>query len=554
MPPDSHDDLELSRRRLMKGAGVAGGAAATGGAALSLDASPVEDADAIAPLAVAGVAVGAAATGYLAREVELRLTGEEATDKDAYNEATKEDALAEVESRAASMHAANDKVFTVMENRLSDSKNIAWARGKSKYIEERAASKDHATAKSNAVDEVESYYATIQTNLGKHHADVILKIDALLATLEAAGWTDAHALYNDPVIARVPDGSSGTASYEDGQYQLVDGDRSFTLADGSTYDLTYIRVTDPDQHVDLTIDSNEGADGSDGTSNFLEVQRATDGTYQTLYNCARAQGLWDQIISLNSTMESEIQTWADTLDSNRSQSEIADLPTEDPSLLASEYASETGHYGYAGADLAALGLSTTFSSSSLIYLEENDVTVTGQIYLTTDRKLDVGVTYNPDTITGAVYLAYQIEDSAEVTGSTSTATSTATATPTGTTTSTATAAPAATTTDTETKTAGLVRLEQDFTIVEAKAADGSTASSISFESANDQTSDVTLTQEQMQEIRDLRQQLEDAKRRAAFNDGGGGFDLSGLSIGGLSGSVVALILAGAGALWFADSS
>jgi hypothetical protein len=188
------------------------------------------------------------------------------------------------------------------------------------------------------------------------------------------------------------------------------------------------------------------------------------------------------------------------------------------SVMSTDYES-TGYFGYAAASAAALGIPSTSDYPMQVYLVEQDATVKAHLYSSTGpdgtsgSTWDTGTTYDPSTLPNPVYMAYE-HTQTDADGNTQ-------------------------------MVSDFVQLTGSFRIESAKDKDGNDVSSVSVESKNQQTYDVAQLEAELEELRKEYERQQDEAQTAA---GGGSFDWNSLSIGGLPGEAVALIVAGIGAL------
>ncbi|MDG7673783.1 hypothetical protein OK512_11020, partial [Streptococcus pneumoniae] len=222
-----------------------------------------------------------------------------------------------------------------------------------------------------------------------------------------------------------------------------------------------------------------------------------------------------------------------------SQYSAGDIPTEDivdPITAATELRTNYDGMQGASAHAAMLGIPTNAEQSVYMTLESDGVDVWADVF--TNKKItdgsgnevgfQKGTTYDPTTWDDPLYIAFEYSETTDADGNVLNSTQQDTY-------------------DGETTTteySDFVAVEQPFTITEITV-DGESQQSFKTTSRNTQTSDVSKLQEELDQIRQTQLELQEESQ-----SGGGGFDLSGLSLGGIPGEGVVLIAAGAAAYLF----
>ncbi|ELZ45643.1 hypothetical protein C464_12015 [Halorubrum coriense DSM 10284] len=226
-------------------------------------------------------------------------------------------------------------------------------------------------------------------------------------------------------------------------------------------------------------------------------------------------------------------TWVDGVASKYQSGEIATSDLISPNDLLGDSQTQDG-FSFAGASLASLGLKTSEFALE-VELLETGVTVEGAIYHNDDslNSLQRDVQYDPASdINGTVYLAYNVTDTdADLGGDTNTTNTTGT-------------------TGNVTEGGGaLVELKEPFIIRSITDGEGNSYNAANYESKNQQTysTEIADIQKELEQVSELRQELEKQRDAAALDDGGGGGGfLNGESpdIG-----VIAAVVGGAGVLY-----
>ena len=509
-----------SRRDLLK---IGGGATALGATGMAVPGpqNPTQRAEAIAPLVAAGAG---AVAGYLLFEVVDHFTGDSVnTDELQSLDATS--LHNQLYKDALSMAGSDDTVNTLIKNRLQDTQHVAWSKAKKAGVEQLNLGNPEADAQTAATDAVNTYYSTIQRNLLNHWQEQMNKWQDMETTANNHSNLSWGTVFNMS--------ASGTQwSPSVNSYPTV----NTTLLDGSTYNgITGIELKwynsgyDP-EYERYDILAVQGTNNNN-LETFAIVPPDTGDSASPLLGILSGgsnmfNNRWNEIQNQASSIKSEVSTYITELYSNFEPGEIDITNFLDPAQIAAEKATKTNGedlYGFAAAELAALGMHGNYNVKEEIYLVEDDRTVEGMLWFDDPSiTLKVGTEYDPSLIAGGVVLAY------EYTGTDKDGN--------------------------EVKKADLTELKQKFAVVSAvNTKTGEKINEISHEEYVQQTSDVNVTQEELQKIRDLEKQIE-KQRQEILNlqedtSDGGGIDLSALSLFGLTGEKVALGATGLVALF-----
>jgi hypothetical protein len=450
----------------------------------------------VAPIGV-GVAVGAgAAAGYLMREVQDYVTGSEVS-QGKYDGLEAQEKHTQIKQDATAMVASNDTVITTFQNLLTNSQNAAFSNAKFAAIEQLNLGNGASTAKSEAKNEVDAYYATQQKNILGHYSVQITSIVNMISGYDASKF-DANGVGFNSLNSASTDGKSKTLvdgnsySYNGLSFAFTDSGNGSDFTSGFGISTTY---TDPDQEGDI-----------------LYLKPYDTGSSTEIWDNKRWADIWSQISTMHSNVVGEIETWVDGVAPNYTSGDISLDQLVNASDLANKAPDEQG-FSYAGADLALLGIEGAEHNYEIELMESGQV-VQGTIYAKgRSDPLELGTVYSPDSIAGTVYLAYETTD------------------------------------DSGNTVSDLVGLEQNFQVLEGTDSEGNSVSEVTFSSKNQQTTDtdVQKVQEELQQLQDLQDKLE-KQQQQEVSSGGGGMSLDQFSIGGIPGAGVVAIVAG-GALW-----
>jgi hypothetical protein len=248
-------------------------------------------------------------------------------------------------------------------------------------------------------------------------------------------------------------------------------------------------------------------------------------------------------------MHSNADTFATNLYQNYSAGDLDPSEWLDPLTLASEFATDyesTGYHSYAAAEAALMGVPGDSDHNMRVTLSSAGITVTGSIWTDWEPEGEgnswvVGKTYDPSNTSKDVFLSYEYTGDSYIEGADQfTRDSSGNYVADGNVT--------ADNYDTydDVVQVGFQSIEEPFTIEEAtNTKTGEKVSEFALESKNAQTADVTLTQEQFNELLAYRTELRESEPSLGS---GGGFDFTQFGFGGIPGEGVVLGIAGVIAL------
>jgi hypothetical protein len=496
--------------------------------------------------------------------------------------------------KAVEMQSSDDRVYTLMENRLADSKNTAYSKAKIRIAEKLNDGAAKADVKSAARAVNDDYYATIQTNLVNHWNEQILKYKDATQTIKE------HSDLSNDGTAGVTVWYTDPQSVDSYTTPSTFGKESITLVDGSTIDARNIIVESSDAYkVRLNaVDSDGTSEAGLWVSDSAGFSGTKGDNYQRFITTAPHDGpvrrleIWNQIQTLRDEVSTNIGTLVDNVYDSYQSGDITTDDLIDGSTFASQLAAEeSDDSAYAMADLVALGVSTNLDGTGVVRLEDSQVTVEGIIGYTGETSFTVGTTYYPtdDTqsnyLSGDVFFAY---DGGSGEGTLATAdyrgnldggvfrllvapipNTTYEVLTVNDETATATASDFTETTDGSGNTVwdvdlsgqldepiadvssvglyaaegatsnGLVKITEPFTLKSYTNGDGSTVDSVNVESYNHQSSD-SLTAEEIGQLRDALEAYNERGQTDSTSGGGGGSSSSGF----LSGSWMGVPKAG----------
>lgn len=285
--------------------------------------------------------------------------------------------------------------LTAQENMNQDRVSVAVIKAKIVMVEEMNANASKSDVKNATTEAVRDYYATPERNL----------INQWNAWVASYGYSENVSAGTMQLKA-----SGGGELAWNGTTE-----KTYTLVNGSTMNVTKVSnddagTTTGPQNTDWKLQQIDPADDSVSDAVVINRTKALLNEYDS-----QAQQATDNI---NSTVEGVYSAYqAGEIDSS-------DLAAADPTTMGAEASTDlnsTGYYGYANAQLAALGLDgnntvshvveTTYVSESVndtgaVTTTSESVNITGGLYFTSDEigTLETGTTYDPANLTGTVYM------------------------------------------------------------------------------------------------------------------------------------------------------
>ena len=524
---NSGGNSRIGRRTFVKGLGVS----AAGAGALGLEGGPVGRSSAFV---VSGTALGigaAAVAGGLAGAYLTKKVGDYFTGDDIDVEALKDKQAAEkhtqITKTALSVKATDESLLQNMSNLLQNAENAAYGDAKVAAINELENGSSESVVNNAAVDAVDSFYSTQQTNLVEHYNLQIGKIKNIhnLILNEA----NLNMKLESKVYDTNTDTSFLSADTGNNTYTSLDS-KTVDLVDTTTRNINPLLMnvaTDPSNYgryyakrdttmsyakstfVDFsTVSASSSAFPS--TAERLEFAiRKPDSQVKTFLNMGRYASVWDTILNQYATVKSDIETWVTNVYPKYTQGDIDASQLVSPSDIANMAGEETDNgFARSSAELAALGVEGA-EHSYLIRLEKEGVEVNGTVYVDgkdTSTNLELGTTYSPSDFS-TVYLAF---------------------------------------TDPDTGESGTIVPEQDFTILEGVNPSGESVDEVTFKKNNQQTvsDDIQELSKELDELTKLQNEIEEQESEIVEQGtgGGGGF------LDGFGGSSNLGILAAGGAV------
>lgn len=440
----------MSRRRMMQATGAAGASAVALG---SPKYSPVQEAEAIGPLAVAGgVAlaggVAGAGVGWKLREI----TGDD--DIDEIEGATNDLIIQNVFEKARDRRSQNFSTFVDNSNIAQGIDHVAYSEGKIEFSHETADGASEADATAAAHAAVDEYEATVKSNLLKGWNETLRELQTTYHKFNGETFSDDEhdgiEEYNPNEIMAVLYISSGP-TYD----QIEDGDVDPETDEIETYQVGSLEVRDynlEEEEYDLPngeqipvlkniVETSSGnpmgypapydfdiLDEFKETFAFTRNSTVTESAYhdrdELLEEYATGANddndrnlnihiivhkwmeIFEEIEETFNDVRDGIDLWAsETYDAVQdgdldpvdllSERELAAMTTDDEDFAQS------------AADLMALNLSVDLEREAEVYLPEIGATLNGSIARTGEGTLETGV-IDPADDDETYYLTYDI--------------------------------------------------------------------------------------------------------------------------------------------------
>ncbi|WP_142861266.1 hypothetical protein [Salinigranum halophilum] len=444
------------------------------------DLSPTQEAEAIACGGVCiatgvGIAVGFGA-GYVA--TNYFSGNDEAATYNATADAT--ETHIDLSTHADSLRGASHTVNAIQSNQVNDgSQSVALAKAKATLIEEfqNGTSEQNATDAANAT--IDEYYATMEENVLQHKNDINRKAAHLDDQYRSQGSLGQHFLY-------VTQSSGGGHSYDTDSTNLATGE--MTLRNGETHNVTSVILYTGNSPDHLLFDWTGEASNFDVN---VEKTTAVNGRklkYEgydgdgVLFNMENTSQVFSDIDTNANQAQASISVLATDMYANSNSSDFNLTDYVDPTTLYQEMSTDyntTGYAGYGAAQAALMGYNTTLNHSFVI--NENGTLHNGTLFTSwepakTNGTFETGVEYDPANASVPVFVAKNDE---------------------------------------------MVTLQEPFTITEmVNVRTGESVNNTTLENYNRQTTDnVTLTQEQLDQLLSISQEVDDAQVAAAGGSG-----------------------------------
>lgn len=492
--PDLEDQgsFSVNRRGFMR---IGAGTAVAAGTATHPAFSPVGRARAALPLVPIGAAVGGAALGYLVNEGVDYIMGD---DRD-YSNYTGADALrTQIYTGTVNIASSVERVVTSLQNNVEYADNILLPKGKAAAVEAMNGGYGSSEQNDMMAEAIDEAAAAMQENIYTDWNEQVKQ----LAHMDLQLHAHSDASIGD--VLNLDGDGFGIIDRYNTEPTMDDclREESIELFDGRTLQVKYANRRTSSGH-----ESKEWGIGRDPvvTASDPESTEVIDVLDPSMYD-----DLLTDLQNARDRVNANLATFISDLNEAYEPGEIPMDDVVDPMTAYLEMSTdyeETGHYGYAAASAAVLGIPSSVGRNIWIHLEESDVEVQADLYTKHEPEggYETGVTYNPDAWAEPVYISYHGVFEDPETGEVSEETD-------------------------------FVQIEQEFQITEMTDKDGNEVDSTGLESKNVQTADIEALQEELEQLRELQLEMQE---EAQEPEGGSGFDWSSFEVAGLAGEVVA---------------
>lgn len=327
-----------------------------------------------------------------------------------------------------SLEASGDQHRTAVENHLQDTRGAAATEAKIAVIESLNNNSTRTEAKQAARDAVHDYYSVIETNV---LADYESKVDYAQYVSDAerielgqnTGWVYINASY--PTTAY-------TWHYNNTNYDdqiLRDNDtviENYTLLNGTVVDVTAFPLqwidsggttASPDylypKSPDITYGAAAEGDKFYYSPPFVKVTGPSGGESQLIYFNNYSYTL-DDIDAQSTYFDNNIDVYVDGIYDyyNAGQLDASDVlnPTDLMTRAATGY-NDTGSYSFAAIELASLGYAGDLNTSHTVTVVATNTSYDGTLFYANDpatgASFTTGETVDPANYTGSFVFAWQ---------------------------------------------------------------------------------------------------------------------------------------------------
>jgi len=375
----------MTRRDLLRRSAV--GAATLAGVstgAIRLDHGPVQNSQAIAPVAVAGGVGASMAAGWLLREGEI--IGSDDPPEGLTGDAARRQAA----DTARARYSTNASSIVDYQTITDGMEHTAWEAAKNTAIEKLNEQLTQDEVEDAAVDAAAEYIVNAQKRFFRSWDESVQE------------WKNLFYMLQDHPDASVSD--VFRESYDSSNYVIdAGGTTTITLVDGTEMEIEEMKMDEDDFNYDPNY-----WDPSLGTTDT--TSEAVTCTYFDENFNYLSRNPWgevhEEIESLYSQIQDEIVTYVDNI---YGEVQAGDIDTEE--LLTSRdwanMTSEDESTPNAIADLQALNVGVDLEREAKIHLPDVDATLWGQLGASADAELQVGMV-DPSQQDGSIYLTYDV--------------------------------------------------------------------------------------------------------------------------------------------------
>lgn len=466
-------------------------------------ASPVGEADAI-------VCGGACLAGGVIIGAGLGVAAAEALDSSdgtAYTRADKQETMEEVEVHSDTLRRDQDVFVTTMNNQVLDgSRTVAWTKVKNQTVYGLNNNQTKAQAKANATAAAQDHYSATVMNINQQWMHQAQKASYLRDV-----WRNHQDLSQNPFV----NGNGNDIAWDtvNGSLTLPNGStvptKSITLKQGGTTNVLVSpfpndKVSHPNSTLSLASPT--------GSESNVKLRSTTYTDSSLVLDTYDYKLLITDTYDASTQMTSNAELHVDNTYASYNSGDLSISEYMDGATLAKQFSTDydsTGFNAYAAGSLAVMGVDGNLNHSMQVTINGSE-TVNGTLFADwkpskTNGSFKTGTTYDPANTSSPVWIA----------------------------------------------TSGNLRIVEEPFVINSmtNTRTGNATNQTTTQSYNKQTADVTLTQEQLQNLIDIREEINDREASAAGGSGGwglGGFD------GPTGIALIALIAAFVGAIVLKD--
>lgn len=378
----------VSRRNLMRGIGAT--AAGAAGVRYAPDRmNPVGEADAIAPIVLYGAAAAAGVVaGWLVRNHDPLAADTPSTGLSA-------SALSDhVYQTADTRKSTNASTFVDNRNIINSGlSNTLYSEGKLAAIDALNNGKTEAEVETAALNAMEAYMTTIETNFLKSWNEATAEYSNLATAVRdhsSLSWINEFNYWND---------ADPTNDWEIFQNQTT----SITLADGTSFTLNQLEA-DPSGTNDYIWDATQSIGN---TGHRVEVTAGA-----SMFPYLRSDewtAVWGDLQAVKTSVNDGLIVWVGNVYSQVQSGEIDTTDLLSSKDLAELDSGDSPGVNQAVRDLLALGISAEAGTYVEVNLPSVDATIEGKLAVTGDTTVSTG-TVDPSVTGNSYYLTYDVSE------------------------------------------------------------------------------------------------------------------------------------------------
>lgn len=357
------------------------------------------------------------------------------------------------------MDNRDEHVLVPMFNALEQGRNAAWLNGLVAFLEAVEDTKSESETVDDAIAAVEDYYAIPMENLLNFWKEQMNELEALWSAIDESLSNPSDNLYWFGSELSTEKSEDSGASLEETAPEF--GETSIELPDGESITITTLEgsttasyndtsrepsnqsgsvswsidptVTPDLNFYDFAVSGIEAgrlriiAEADSGPTSFWAAYSPDDPTTLQEFNDSdldftgiqmndlnKYQVIWDGLQAELDQMTDEIEAFATNAYDDLAAGELSieEIVANNPMLMSSEFSTEyssTGHYSYAAASMASMGMSHSLEHAMRIELHDG-TELEGTLFVTDGEfEVEVGETITPDSDypDATVYFAFE---------------------------------------------------------------------------------------------------------------------------------------------------